>query len=220
MLSKYQEDLEKLYSRSYDFAKNIEVAFALVVGALESKNLDSLKEAKNMLKGSSKEESNIDMKIIEVLALYAPEAKDLRRVVTLMKITSEFSRISDYVTAQIKTLTQEIIEEEELKGDGTRESFYQSTLAALKASVEIIKVKDEAILNELIRVVSIEESKCDDFVSIIEKGIISEICNNKNDISYFTKRLNSVRKMERISDRCVNIAKLRKYAIEGGKLKL
>ncbi len=220
MLSKYQEDLEKLYNRSYDFAKNIEVAFALVVGALESKNLDSLKEAKSMLKGSSKEESKIDMKIIEVLALYAPEAKDLRRVVTLMKITSEFSRISDYVTAQIKTLTQEIIEEEELKGDGTRESFYQSTLAALKASVEIIKVKDEAILNELIRVVSIEESKCDDFVSIIEKGIISEICNNKNDISYFTKRLNSVRKMERISDRCVNIAKLRKYAIEGGKLKL
>jgi len=220
MLSKYQEDLEKLYSRSYDFAKNIEEAFALVVGALESKNLDNLKEAKNMLKGSSKEESKIDMRIIEILALYAPEAKDLRRVVTLMKITSEFSRISDYITAQIKTLTQEIVDEENIEGDGTRVTFYKSTHNALKASVEIIKAKDESILNELIREVSIEESKCDDFVSIIEKEIISEICDNKNEISYFAKRLNSVRKMERISDRCVNIAKLRKYAIEGGKLKL
>jgi len=220
MLTKYQEALESLYGRSYDFAKNIEDSFSLVVDVLESKDLDKLSEAKAMLKGSVKEESKIDMKIIETIALYSPEAKDLRRVVTLLKIVGEFSRISDYIKAQISTLTQEIIEGEELVGDGTRVSFYTSTLAALKASVELVKTKDESILNELIREISIEESKCDDFVSIIEKEIISEICDNKNEIAYFTKRLNSVRKMERISDRCINIAKLRKYAIEGGKLKL
>ncbi len=220
MLTKYQEALNNLEEKSYSFAKEIEEAFLLVTQSLESKDLNSLNAAKSKVKGSNKAESKIDMKIIETLALYSPEARDLRGVVTLMKIVGEFSRISDYVLAQVNTVSQEILEDENSIDDVTRVSFYKSTLKALSSSVELIKVKDENILHDLIRDISIEESKCDDFVSILEKNIISSICDNEQDIPYFAKRLNSVRKMERISDRCVTIAKLKRYALEGGKLKL
>ncbi len=219
MLSKYQEALNKLVDSSYEFASKSLDAFKIVTEVLDSKDLNRLKEAKELIKGSSKTEAKIDMRAIETLALYAPEATDLRRVVSILKATSEFSRISDYIKSQITTLSLEI-QSGEFVNDDTKKAFYLSTLKALEKSVELIKVEDESKLNELIREINIEESKCDDFVSIIEKNIVSSICENESDVTIFIKRLNSIRKLERISDRCVNIAKLMKYAIEGGKLKL
>ncbi len=218
MLPKYKEALDKLIEDAYKLANSAKEGFEIVVEVLESKDLERLKEAKALVKGSSKKESKIDMKAIETLALYAPEATDLRKVATIIKMSSEFSRICDYVKAQANTLMQEIINEEPID-DSTRVAFYKSTLKALSLSVELIKADDSA-LHDLIREISIEESKCDDFVSILEKSIISTMCENKEDMEFIVKRLNSVRKLERISDRCVNIAKLMKFAIEGGKLKL
>jgi len=220
MLSKYQEALNSLIDKSYEFANGAKVAFEIVVEVLESKDIKRLKEAKEMVKGSSKKEAKIDMKAIETLALYAPEASDLRRVVTLIKINGEFSRISDYIKAQINTLIQEIINEDLLNDDGTRVAFYKSTLKALSASVELIKTTLQDELNNLIREINLEESKCDDFVSILEKNVLMQICKESSNAEFVAKRLNSIRKLERISDRCVNIAKLSKYALEGGKLKL
>ncbi len=218
MLPKYKEALDKLIEDAYKLANSAKEGFEIVVEVLESKDLERLKEAKALVKGSSKKESKIDMKAIETLALYAPEATDLRKVATIIKMSSEFSRICDYVKAQANTLMQEIINEEPID-DGTRVAFYKSTLKALSLSVKLIKADDSA-LHDLIREISIEESKCDDFVSILEKSIISTMCENSEDMEFIVSRLNSVRKLERISDRCVNIAKLMKFAIEGGKLKL
>jgi len=150
MLSKYQEALAKLVDSSYEFAKSAQEAFDIVVESLATKDINRLKEAKELVKGSSKREAKIDMRAIETLALYSPEATDLRRVATLIKISGEFSRISDYIKAQISTLTQEIIEDD-LVEDSTREAFYKSTQKAINASVELIKVDDESRLNELIR---------------------------------------------------------------------
>jgi len=113
-----------------------------------------------------------------------------------------------------------IINEDLLRDDGTRVAFYKSTLKALSASVELIKTTSQDELNNLIREINLEESKCDDFVSILEKNVLMQICKESSNAEFVAKRLNSIRKLERISDRCVNIAKLSKYALEGGKLKL
>jgi len=219
MLPKYKEALDKIANESHDFANSIKEAFAIVVEVLESKDIEKLKEAKELIKGNTKKESKIDMKAIETLALFSPEAKDLRQVVALIKVNGEFSRIADYVKSQINILMHEIINEDVFGTDGTRVAFYKSTLKALDHSVALIKATD-GTLSDLIREITIEESKCDDFVSILEKNIITSICANEIETEFVVARLNSVRKLERISDRCVNIAKLMKFAIEGGKLKL
>lgn len=220
MLTKYEEALTKLYDKSYEFATNTKTAFTLLVNALESRSIEQLKEAKALLKDSKKEEAKIDMRAVETLALYSPEATDLRRVIATIKIVSEFGRIDDYIKAAIATLMEEIINEEVYEEEGTKTAFYKSTLKAISDAAELIRVKDGAHLRELIRDISIEESKCDDFVGILEKNIITQICDTDNEGSNFAKRFNAIRKLERISDRCMNIAKLTKYAVEGGKLKL
>jgi len=87
-------------------------------------------------------------------------------------------------------------------------------------ALEAIVEEDSESLDRIARQISVEESKCDDFVSILEKNMIGEICSRPEQADELVGRLHVMRKLERVSDRCVNIVKLARYALEGGKLKL
>jgi phosphate transport system protein len=220
MLQKNEEALKNLLEKSYNYALNGKNAFSMMIEGYQKRDTALLQEAKEFLKGSKKDESKIDMKAVETLALYSPEARDLRRVVALIKVVAEFSRINDYIKSKINSVIEEIVNDEALEEEGTRLAFFKSTFKALSDAVELVKEDNSSRLNQLIRDISIEESKCDDFVAILEKNIILNICENSDEMENFAKRLVNVRKLERVSDRCMNIAKLMKYAVEGGKLKL
>ncbi len=221
MLSKYQEALEKLIEEVHAFGKLDIEAFALVFEAVKSNDLEKAEEARRLLKGNHKANATIDMNAITTLALFAPEASDLRRVVTLIKIASELSRIGDYIKTHAKNVRQQIVGEEGgLPVDETCIGFHQSTLRALELALEAIVEEDSESLDRIARQISVEESKCDDFVSILEKNMIGEICSRPEQADELVGRLHVMRKLERVSDRCVNIVKLARYALEGGKLKL
>jgi phosphate transport system protein len=225
MLTKYEEALNNLVAEVHAFGKVDEEAFAKVFEAVKENSLEKAEEARLLLKGNHKTNAKIDMNAITMLALYGPEASDLRRVVTLLKIANELSRIGDYIKTHAKNLRQQIAGSEEghvllAQDQGTRDAFYESTLRALQLANEAIVTTDSDKLDDLARQINVEESKCDDFVSILEKNMVSHICARSEQAEEIIETLHIMRKLERISDRCVNIVKLARYAIEGGKLKL
>ncbi len=222
MLSKYEEALNKLIEEVHSFGKLSYDAFGYVYEAIKDRNATKAQEARKLLKNNHKANAKIDMNAITTLALYAPEARDLRRVVTLIKIASELSRIGDYVRTHAKGVLEELasLEEDEPAISSTQDAFYQSTLEALRLTLEMIQTQDPDTIDNLARKINVEESKCDDFVSILEKNMITKICTLPDQADDLVGHLHTIRKLERISDRCTNIAKLSRYAIEGGKLKL
>jgi len=221
MLSKFEEAIDKLEEEVYAFGKLDEEAFVKIIEAVREKDSAKAEEARQILKGNHKANARIDMNAITTLALYAPEASDLRRVVAQIKIASELSRIGDYIRSHAKSVLQELaVQEEEEEIDSTRDAFYQSTLRALQLALESIRERDSDALDHLSRQINVEESKCDDFVAILEKNMVSRICSNPDHADEVVSQLHVIRKLERISDRCINIVKLARYALEGGKLKL
>ena len=231
MLSKYEESLIELIDEVYAFGKLDKEALNLVHAALKEKSLDKAEEARRLLKNNHKANAKIDMNAITILALYAPEASDLRCVVSIIKIAAELSRIGDYIKTHAKNVREQIAgyeepDEEDKENnvvsliDDTKDSFYKSTAQALSLALEAIKETDSDRLNNLARKISVEESKCDDFVSILAQSMISKICSYPDHADDLVVMLHIMRKLERISDRSVNIVKLARYALEGGKLKL
>ncbi|WP_292657157.1 phosphate uptake regulator PhoU [Nitratifractor sp.] len=234
MLKKYEEALNKITEEVYAFGELDEKALQLIVEGLQNQETQKLEEARKLLKGNHKANAKIDMNIITTLALYAPEASDLRRVVALIKIASELSRIGDYLKAHARNLLKQMAggeeeEEEEATGEKpsvrpllteTARAFYQSTETALHLALEAIKEEDPDRLDNISRRISVEESKCDDFISILEKNMVSNICAHPDQAEELVDELHILRKLERISDRSINIVKLARYALEGGKLKL
>ncbi len=221
MLQNYKEILEKSRKRVFDLADDILTAYGVSIEAFENSDVEKATKARAMLKDAHDRNNKIDNEIIKTLALFSPEAKDLRVVIAHLKIASELTRISDYVRTYAKNVKMSISGDFEIEGlkEDTL-SFNQSTYKSLKAAVDAIEAESEESLENIYRVVNVEVSKCDDIYSILEQNIVQEICitpESARDFIYFHK---TMRKVERISDRSLNIVKLAYFAQKGGKLKL
>jgi len=221
MLTNYKEILNKSRSRVLALASDVLKAYNLAMSASKEGDIEKANEARNLLKDAHNRNSKIDNEIIKTLALFSPEARDLRVVIAYLKITSELTRISDYIRSFAKKVKMQISGEvvlEALRDD--MNSFLESTRKSLEAAVESIEAESEEKLENLYRKVNVEESKCDDIISILEKNLLQQICVNPEDAEDMVEFIKSIRKVERISDRSVNIVKLAYFAQKGGKLKL
>jgi phosphate transport system protein len=221
MLEKYEKVLEKSKSRVVSLGEDIIKAYELAYDSFVDQDIQKATKARDILKDSHSRNSKIDNEIIKTLALFSPEAKDLRVLVSYLKITSELTRIADYISSYAKSVKMHISGEFSL--DDLRDetiSFQKSTLKSLKSAIESIEAESEERADYIYRKVRVEESKCDDIYSILEKNITEQMCLRPDDTSDFILFIKSIRKLERVSDRSVNIAKLSYYAQSGGKLKL
>ncbi len=221
MLGNYKEVMEKTQKRVLALAHDVLKAYTLTVEASEKKDTELATQARSMLKDAHDRNNKIDNEIIRTLALFSPEAKDLRIVVAYLKITSELSRIADYVRSFAKKVKMQISGELDMSAlQNDMQSFLESTKKSLEAAVASIEADSEEALENLYRKVNVEESKCDDIVSILEKNMLQQICVNPEEAGEMVEFLKGMRKLERISDRSVTIVKLAYFAQKGGKLKL
>lgn len=221
MLTNYKEILEKSRKRVLELASDVLKAYTLAMNASKESDIDKANEARALLKDAHDRNSKIDNEIIKTLALFSPEARDLRVVIAYLKITSELTRISDYIRSFAKKVKMQISGEMELEAlRDDMHAFLESTKKSLEAAVASIEAESEEQLENLYRKVNVEESKCDDIISILEKNILQQICVNPEEAGEMVEYLKGIRKLERISDRSVNIVKLAYFAHKGGKLKL
>ncbi len=221
MLKNYKEIMKKSQSRVLNLAEDVLKAYALALEAFENSDITKADEARTMLKDAHERNSKIDNEIIKTLALFSPEARDLRIVIAYLKIASELTRITDYIRNFAKKVKLQISAELDL-GDLKTDiiSFIKSAQESLKASIESIKTDNNDELDNLYRKVNVEESKCDDILSLVEKKLIEQLCILPENASEYIDFLHGVRRIERISDRSVNIVKLAMFAKKGGKVKL
>ncbi len=221
MLKNYKEILDKSRNRVLDFATMIFNACELTTEAFKETDIQKANNARAMLKNAHNVNSKIDNEIIKTLALFSPEARDLRIVIAHLKIASELTRISDYIRSCAKSIKMQISGEFDLSSlkDDTI-AYMSSTKKSLNKAVESLETNSIEELEELYRVVNVEESKCDDIHSILEHNAMKQICLTPEMAKDFVIFLKSMRKLERISDRSLNIVKLSFFAQKGGKLKL
>ena len=221
MLQNYKEILKKNQKRVLALAEDVLKAYELAYEALKNSDIQKANKARDMLKDSHDKNSKIDNEIIKTLALFSPEARDLRVVIAYLKIASELTRITDYIRSFAKRVKIQISSDLDLGGlKDDVFAFANSAYKSLSASISAIKTDNEDELENLYRKVNVEESKCDDILSLIEKKLIEQICIVPENASELISFLNGLRRLERISDRSVNIVKLAYFAQKGGKLKL
>jgi len=157
---------------------------------------------------------SVDNNIIVALALYAPEAGELRELIAMLKTTNELVRIAD-ASKKFSKGMQEIIE---AGADISKIKQYIIELHTI--SIRSIKLVIECFKNfslDTYRAIHIEEEKSDEIFGIIQKEILSSINADELTATYI-KIIKTLKKHERVTDHCENIARLLHYAKEGGKL--
>lgn len=219
MLKPYETKLNNVKTEIQQIGISVIEALEVCLKALNDRKIEDLSNVEISEKKILVRSNEIDNIIVSTLALYSPEAKDLRRLVSFLKITNELvrtgSNAKDFAKMFKKSYSNDlntaIILEYAIP-------LLKSALLSLQTATSIIDEHDEKHIEEKYHRVVVEESKTDDLYLMIEKNIL-KLITQKLDLSkeYFDI-LSSLRRLEKIADRAVSIAKLLQFAQIGGDI--
>ena len=219
MLKPYEEKLKLIKSEVEKLGLDIVEALEVCLKALNERKIENLKNVEVSEKKFLIKSNEIDNLIITTLALYTPEARDLRRMVAFLKITNEMVRTAANTKDFAKMFRRSY--SEDLNTNTILEytiPLLKSALLSTKTAISIIDEQEHSKVEEKYQRVIVEESKTDDLYLMIEKNIL-KLITKKLDLSkeYFDI-LSSLRRLEKIADRAVSIARLLQFAQVGGDI--
>jgi phosphate transport system protein len=219
MLKTYEEKRNLIKEEVLYIGNSVIDALELSLKILKSDDVSALKDIDLSVKKLSNKSNEIDNLIVTTLALYSPEAKDLREMVSYLKITNELIRAAANVKGFIKIFRKAF--SDDLDTSTILEytiPLHKSALLALRTSMSMIEEIDDKQIEEKYHRVIVEESKSDDLYAMVEKNILKLITKNLELSKEYFDILSSLRKLERTSDRASSIASLGLFAQLGGDI--
>ena len=129
MLQKYEERLIEIKKMLVDLGAEITMASEKTLSGMESLDIARFESAKTLLKNIENQANAIDNEIVVTLALFGPEAKDLRKMVAYLKITNEVVKIAENVRSFSKRMAIH------LQGDVPLTSLHEYSIHALTISI-------------------------------------------------------------------------------------
>ena len=219
MLKPYETKLQSIKNETLHIGTEVINSLELSLKALKDGNIDDLRNVDITEKKLLIKSNEIDNIIVTTLALYSPEAKDLRQLVSFLKITNELvrtgSNAKDFAKKFKKSYSEDL-------NTGTILEYaiplLKSALLALQTSISIIDETNTKHIEEKYHRVIVEESKTDDLYLMIEKNILKLISKNLDLSKEYFDILSALRRLEKIADRAVSIANLLQFAQVGGDI--
>jgi len=218
MVQTFKHNLDDVKGKITDIGNDLVKANELILTALEGCNEEKFSEARNAIKNITSRTDAIDNTIIKILALYAPEARDLRQVVAYFKITNEIARACSNTRSFIRGFTAVCKDLDVNTINEYTVPMQTSTVKAITTSVNMINIDDTDELQEMYEEVLIEENKADDLYEMIERKLVAQAENCSNSFEKFHKMLRALRKSEKIAGRAISVANLLVYIKVGGNL--
>jgi phosphate transport system protein len=215
MLSNFATNLQSIKDKITKIGNGLVKSNELLLSALSDCDTKKFEEAKSHIKNISSKTDEIDNEIIKVLALYTPEARDLRQVVAYLKITNELSRACSNTRSFIKGFTDVCSQIDVETITEYAVPMQTSTVKAVSIAVSMIKLDDLDEIQELYNDALIEESKSDDLYEMVERNLSKQAAES-NDFEKYYKMLRALRKSSKIASRAIGMANLLVYVKIGG----
>ena len=215
MLSNFQINLNEIKAKIIEIGSGLLEANILINSAIASCDDAKFQEARSHIKNIGSKANDIDNNIIKVLALYTPEARDLRQVIAYLKITNELSRACSNTRSFIRGFTTVCDDVDVATINEYAVPMQTSTVKAIKLTMTMLECEDIEEIQEIYNDVLIEENKTDDLYEMVERNL-SQQADSVQNFEKFHKMLRALRKSGKIASRAISIANLLVYAKVGG----
>ncbi len=221
MLTGYNEARHEVRDAVVEVVTNLSIANKLALQALESADIQGLEQARKSLKMIYGTTEKIDNNIVLIFAKFSPEARDLREMVSYLKVTSALNRIRTNINNYIKNMQGLVTENnpEVHKVIKDSLSINRCTLNAFDAILEMLQTfDDKELIQALATKIEVEYSKTDDIYSLLEKELIHKMGSSHTVAEEYFNLLKYIRKNLKIIDRLESISSRIIFARMGGKL--
>ena len=221
MLPGYSEARHEVREAVVDTLQGLATANKAGLEALKAKDTDALAQARKNLKEISNTTEKIDNDIVLIFAKYSPEARDLREMVSYLKITSALNRIRANINNYLKNMQSMLLEDNATIVELIQNSLVINgcTVNAFDFALTMFQTFDDNDkIKNLASKIDVEYSKTDDIYTLLEKEVIQKICGADGLAEEYFNLLKYIRKNLKIIDRLDSMAQRVIFARMGGKL--
>jgi len=222
MLKQYHDARHAVRATVIDLVENLYSANKKAVDAVKNWNAQELEEARKSIKDFKTITEKVDNDVVVIFAKYTPSARDLRELVSYLKITSALNRIQNNTNSYLKNMQTVIMEDDRDIGEFVNDSLRinRCALDAFEYTLEMLNTfEDDDKIKKLNSKITVEQSKTEDIYSLLEKEIVQKMSDaDIHDVQEYFNLLKYFRKSLKIVDRLETIAQRVIFARMGGKL--
>jgi phosphate transport system protein len=207
----FHHELEKLNKKLLTMSAMVEERVRIAAKIIETKDQEAIQ---NIIR-SDYEVDDLEIEIeedcLKILALHQPVAKDLRFLITVIKINSEMEKIAN-IAVNIAKRVQNISKFKHAAAVSYDFSMMsEKALLMLKKSIDALVGGDAALARSLF----VDDDEVDAMKDRCYEDIKVRIRNDPEHPGYHINTFLLGRHLERIADRAVNIASEVVYLVEG-----
>ncbi len=208
----FDEELDQLRATISEMGGLAEAAIRDAMEALVRRDTDAAAEVVRRDKRIDSLEAEIERQAVQIIALRAPMADDLREVVAALKIAGVVERIGDYA----KNIAKRVA------------SVEDSKIRPISLLPEMARIAGEMVHNVLDAFAARDAKKAeqvcerdaavDDFYNSIFRALLTHMMENPHNITPATHLLFVAKNLERIGDHATNVAEMVYFAATGEHL--
>ena len=221
MLPQYHDARHSVRNRVIELVEELEKTNKIALEAIRNRDADALEKARSELKEMAELTETIDNDIVVIFAKFTPGARDLREMVSYLKVTSALNRIRTYTNNYLKNMQMVLLEDCESMIEFIDDSLRinKCTLNAFEYTIEMLNTfDDDDKIKKLSAQIAVESSKTEDIYSILEKEMVQHMSTKNESPENYFNLLKFFRKNLKVIDRLETIAQRVIFARMGGKL--
>lgn len=211
---KYEEELALLNKKLLEMASLVESRIAKSMKALREGNMILAQEVIRTDEQVNDMEIEIDNLCVKILALYQPEAKDLRTVTMIMKVNNDLERIGDHASS-ISRMAIFMADHPPIKPLVDIPKMADKAMEMLRESLDAFIKRDAQLAVEVCR----KDDEVDNYEPQIVRELITFIMSDPSTLSRALRYIYVARHLERVGDLATNIAENAYYIATGDVLK-
>ncbi len=154
---------------------------------------------------------DVDQTCSKILALYQPEASDLRTIIAAMKINSELERVADQAVNITQTCTYHLFKEMPIKSMVEIPRMAQIAQEMVKESLDAFSKRDVDLAQDVLK----KDEEEDTLKSKALNEVISMIRKHPSETKQLIDLILISRNLEKIGDHATNIAEDVIYMVQG-----
>jgi len=205
-----QRDLDNLTRLLLALAGLVETAVFKAIRSLQERDA---RLAREVIAGDSqidREENHVDEECLKLLALHQPVASDLRRIVSVVMITTDLERMGD-LAEEIAERAVALANHPRVPMPGKLQHMTDLTTMMVRQSLDAFVNRNTALANSVLRL----DDEVDRYCSEIIQDVIAYMKTGPDAIEPGLSLFSATRHLERIADHATNIAEDVVYLVEG-----
>ncbi len=203
-------ELEQLKVRITEMGDLVDIQMKEAIEALVARDPEKAKAVINRDHQVNAMEVGIDEDSVRMIALHQPEARDLRFVITAMKIITDLERMSD-LASNISERVIELFGEPAVPLPPSIVEMATIGRSMLRDALNAFVTRNTALAREVTQ----QDERVNTLHRDLVRSIVEDLPMHSNETSPIIRILFISRSLERFADHATNVAEIIMYMVEG-----